>query len=73
MTRMIGAVSPSGRRNLRNGRVIDPESKLDAVRNVGIRGGKIVTISEQQMNGGTLIDFHGDHDDHGPGSDAGGR
>ena len=27
-----------------NGRVMDPESGLDAVRNVGIRGGKIAAI-----------------------------
>src|SRR5438128_10186685 len=27
-----------------NGRVLDPESGLDAVRHVGVRGGKIVTI-----------------------------
>src|SRR5260370_4055035 len=28
-----------------SGRVMDPESGLDAVRNVGIRGGKIAVIS----------------------------
>jgi hypothetical protein len=34
-----------------NGRVMDPETKLDAVRNVGIKGGKIVTITEQAIKG----------------------
>ncbi len=33
------------------GRVIDPESGLDATRNVGVRGGKIVDISEQPLQG----------------------
>ena len=28
-----------------NGRAMDPESKLDAVRNVGVKGGKIVAIT----------------------------
>ena len=31
---------------LRGGRVMDPESGLDAVRDVGIRGGTIAAISE---------------------------
>ena len=30
---------------IRNGRVIDPESGLDAVRNIGIRGNRIAAIS----------------------------
>jgi N-acyl-D-aspartate/D-glutamate deacylase len=33
------------------GRVIDPESKLDGVRNIGIRGGRIEAISEQPLTG----------------------
>ena len=31
---------------LANGRVMDPESNLDAVRNVGIRDGKIAAIGD---------------------------
>ena len=34
-----------------NGRVIDPESGLDAVRHVGIRGGKIEAVSETPLDG----------------------
>ena len=32
---------------LEGGRVMDPETGLDAVRNVGIRGGKIVRITSE--------------------------
>ncbi len=39
-----------------NGRVIDPESKLDGVRHVGIRGGRIETISETPLHGARVID-----------------
>ena len=38
-----------------NGRVMDPESSLDAVRNVGIRGGKIAAISEGPLAGKQTI------------------
>ena len=31
-----------------NGRVMDPESGLDANRNIGLRAGKIAAISEKQ-------------------------
>ncbi len=41
---------------LKNGRVIDPETGLDAVRNVGIRGGRIVEISANNLNGKEVID-----------------
>ena len=41
---------------IRNGRVIDPETKLDAVRNVGIRGGKIAQISAGALEGNRIID-----------------
>jgi N-acyl-D-aspartate/D-glutamate deacylase len=36
---------------LEGGRVMDPETGLDAVRNVGIREGKIVRISSEALNG----------------------
>src|ERR1700719_1357010 len=42
-----------------NGRVMDPESGLDAVRNVGIRAGKIAVISESPLHGKTTIDAKG--------------
>lgn len=41
------------------GRVMDPESGLDAIRDVGVRGGKIVDISEQPLQGKQRIDAHG--------------
>ncbi len=44
---------------IRNGRVMDPESGLDAVRNVGIRGGIIRTITEQPLTGPNVIDAKG--------------
>ena len=40
-----------------NGRVIDPESKLDAIRSIGIRHGLIVAISEQILQGHEVIDI----------------
>ncbi len=42
-----------------NGRVIDPESALDAVRHVGIRSGKIEVISESPLMGARVIDASG--------------
>src|SRR5665213_2264 len=44
---------------LANGRVMDPESGLDAVRNVGIRGHSIAAISERPLQGRTTIDAKG--------------
>ena len=41
------------------GRVMDPESGLDAERNVGIRDGKIVEISEKPLQGKQSIDAQG--------------
>jgi N-acyl-D-aspartate/D-glutamate deacylase len=42
-----------------NGRVVDPESGLDAVRNVGISGGKIKAISRGALKGKQTIDAKG--------------
>jgi len=42
-----------------NGRVIDPESKLDGVRNVAVRNGKIAAISKQPLSGKSVIDAKG--------------
>jgi Amidohydrolase family len=40
---------------LEDGRVMDPETGLDANRNIGIRDGKIVVISSQALSGRRLI------------------
>jgi N-acyl-D-aspartate/D-glutamate deacylase len=42
-----------------NGRVMDPESGFDAVRNVGIRGGKIAKISRGTLAGKQTIEAKG--------------
>lgn len=44
---------------LNGGRVIDPESGLDAIRNIGIAGGSIAAISTEPMQGLTTIDANG--------------
>lgn len=44
---------------IEGGRVIDPETGLDAVRNVAINGGTIARISERPLEGETIIDAHG--------------
>lgn len=44
---------------LRNGRVMDPESGLDAVRDVGIRDGRIAAISESELDAARIIDASG--------------
>jgi N-acyl-D-aspartate/D-glutamate deacylase len=40
---------------IEGGRVLDPESGLDALRNVGIRDGKIVRISPEALSGKRVI------------------
>ncbi len=44
---------------LAGGRVMDPESGLDAVRYVGIRAGKIAAISESPLTGSQVLDVRG--------------
>ncbi len=44
---------------LAGGRVMDPESGLDAVRYVGIRGGIIAAISSRPLQGERVIDVRG--------------
>src|SRR5262245_27106097 len=44
---------------LANGRVMDPETGLDSVRNIGIRGGKVEAISTDDLNGTRVIDASG--------------
>ncbi|MBV9083026.1 MAG: hypothetical protein JOZ62_10140 [Acidobacteriaceae bacterium] len=41
------------------GRVIDPETKLDAVRNIGITGERIAAVSTGPLAGKQTIDAHG--------------
>jgi N-acyl-D-aspartate/D-glutamate deacylase len=41
------------------GRVIDPETKLDAVRDVGVTGGKIAAVSEAPLQGREVVDARG--------------
>ena len=42
-----------------NGRVMDPESGLDAIRNLGISDGKIRAISSNALHGKTTLDAKG--------------
>jgi N-acyl-D-aspartate/D-glutamate deacylase len=42
-----------------NGRVMDPESNLDAFRNIGIRGGKVRIITDQPLKGNAIIEAKG--------------
>jgi hypothetical protein len=44
---------------INNGRVMDPETYFDAVRNVGIKEGRIVKISKQKLKGKEVIDATG--------------
>jgi N-acyl-D-aspartate/D-glutamate deacylase len=44
---------------LANGRVMDPASGLDAVRHIGITGGKISAISETPLSGDKVLDVAG--------------
>jgi len=42
-----------------NGRVIDPESRLDATRNIGISRGRIEVITSRQLSGRAVINAQG--------------
>ena len=42
-----------------NGRVMDPESGLDAVRNVGVKNGKIAKVTKKKIEGKETIDAKG--------------
>jgi len=44
---------------LKGGRVMDPETSLDAVMNVGIKGGKIAAVTEDELAGKEIIDVKG--------------
>lgn len=44
---------------LTGGRVLDPATGLDAIRNIGIRDGKIVAISEASLTGTSVVNVSG--------------
>ena len=44
---------------IKNGRVMDPETNFDGVRNVGIKDGKISLITEKDIKGKETIDATG--------------
>ena len=44
---------------INNGRVMDPETNFDGVRNVGVKDGKIVIITEDAIKGKETIDASG--------------
>lgn len=44
---------------IQGGRVLDPETGLDAVRNVGIKGGKIARVSADRLQGKRVVDAGG--------------
>jgi hypothetical protein len=41
-----------------NGRVIDPESNLDEVINIGIRDGSVELMTAKEITGKTIVDAH---------------
>jgi N-acyl-D-aspartate/D-glutamate deacylase len=57
----VGARSSTGEFDmvLLGGRVMDPESGLDGVRNVGISAGRIAALSTEALRGRQVIDAHG--------------
>jgi hypothetical protein len=61
---LLGACSNGGAQEtydvvILGGRVMDPETSFDGVRNVGIKDGLIVTITEQDVSGSESIDATG--------------
>ena len=44
---------------IKDGQVMDPASGLDDIRNIGIQGGKIVTITQDKITGKRIIDAEG--------------
>ncbi|MFA0438978.1 D-glutamate deacylase [Vibrio sp. 10N.286.49.C2] len=44
---------------IENGRVLDPETHLDAIRHIGIKGNRIAAISTEPLQGTSIIDAQG--------------
>ncbi|HEY8832511.1 MAG TPA: amidohydrolase family protein [Gemmatimonadaceae bacterium] len=59
MKRADSAASTVYDRVILGGHVVDPESNLDAVRNVGVSDGRIAVITEQGLRGRDTIDASG--------------
>ncbi len=59
----VGGQSPLGPQDfdlvVLNGRVMDPESGLDGVRNIGVRGGRVAAMSRDRMSGKVIVDAGG--------------
>lgn len=58
---MLAAPAPAAEYDLviLNGRVMDPETNFDGIRNVGIKGGKIAVITRNKIKGKQTIDATG--------------
>jgi N-acyl-D-aspartate/D-glutamate deacylase len=58
---LVSAMTAVGQYDLvlQGGRVMDPETGLDAVRNVGIRAGKIARVSSEALTGRRIVDARG--------------
>jgi N-acyl-D-aspartate/D-glutamate deacylase len=56
---MLAAQPPAFDLVIRGGRVIDPETGLDAVRDVGIAAGRIAAVSAEPLMGSAVIDARG--------------
>lgn len=54
-----GSIASEHELVLKGGRVIDPESRLDAVRDVAVAGGRIVAVSESPLDGAEMVDVSG--------------
>ena len=55
----VAAQTPTFDVVITGGRVIDPETRLDGIRNVGIRDGKILVVTEAPIRGRSTIDARG--------------
>jgi len=51
-----GQPSPAYDLVIANGRVMDPESRLDAVRHIGVQAGTVAAVSETPLQGTRVID-----------------
>jgi N-acyl-D-aspartate/D-glutamate deacylase len=56
---LLGACGPRYDVVIAGGRVMDPESGLDAIRNVGILDGKVALLTEEALDGRRVIDATG--------------